>query len=299
MEAGFDERKDAAELALQLGTHHHELRLDGRDMPLVLPRMMRHLEEPRMSFSYPNFLTAGVASRWVKVVLSGMGGDELFGGYPWRYAIAEQPEFIDRYFDYWNRLLDAREAARALTPEALSALDLERPREVFDRTIAPADGLAPLDRILYYESKTFLHGLLILEDKLSMAHSLETRVPFLDSELVDFVLTIPVELKLQASKSKDLFRRAMSVSLPEEVTTRKKTGFTPPQAAWFRGDQAAYVQEILLGERACDRGIFRVEFARDTIAEHASGKVDRRLLIWTMLCLEWWHRIFIDGEYVT
>jgi asparagine synthase (glutamine-hydrolysing) len=111
------------------------------------------------------------------------------------------------------------------------------------------------------------------------------------------VLTIPVELKLQARKSKDLFRKAMSVSLPEEVVDRKKTGFTPPQAAWFRTGQSDYLEEILLSERACDRGLFRIEFVRDALAEHRAGRVDRRLLIWTMLCLEWWHRIFIDGEY--
>jgi asparagine synthase (glutamine-hydrolysing) len=298
MEASFDERQEAASLARQLGTHHHELRLDSRDMPLVLPRLVRHLEEPRMSFSYPNYLTAGMASRWVKVVLSGVGGDELFGGYPWRYAIAERPDFIEAYFGYWNRLLDARTARRALSEEMLAAVDLGRPRAIFDQVISAADGLSSLDRILYFESKTFLHGLLLIEDKLSMAHSLETRAPFLDRELVDFVLTVPVEMKLQARKSKDLFRKAMSVSLPEEVTSREKTGFTPPQAAWFRSSQGDYVQEILLSERARDRGIFRVEFVRETIADHRTGKADRRLLIWTMLCLEWWHRTFVDGEHV-
>jgi asparagine synthase (glutamine-hydrolysing) len=298
MEAGFDERQEAAALAGQLGTHHHELRLDSHALPLTLPRLVRHLEEPRMSFSYPNYLTAGMVSRWVKVVLSGVGGDELFGGYPWRYAIAEQPDFIDAYFGYWNRLLDAGTARRALSEKMLAAVDLARPRDVFDQVISPADGLSPLDRILYFESKTFLHGLLVIEDKLSMAHSLEARAPFLDRELVDFVLTVPVEMKLQAGKSKDLFRKAMSVSLPEEVISRGKTGFTPPQGAWFRSSQADYVEEILLSERARDRGIFRVEFVRETIAEHRTGRFDRRLLIWTMLCLEWWHRIFLDREHV-
>jgi asparagine synthase (glutamine-hydrolysing) len=299
MEAGFDEREDAAGLAGHLGTHHHELLLDSHDMEMVLPRLVRHLEEPRMSFSYPNYLTAGLTSRWVKVVLSGVGGDELFGGYPWRYALAGEPGFPDRYYEYWTRLLSAAELRRALSQEALDSLDIGRPRAVFDRIMAQGEGLPQLDRILYVESKTFLHGLLILEDKLSMAHSLESRVPFLDHELVDFVLTIPAEVKLEGARSKDLFRRAMTGRLPDNVVSRKKTGFTPPQAAWFQSSQAAYVEDVLLSERACDRGVFEVEFVKDVLEEHRGGERDRRLLLWTLLCLEWWHRIFLDGEHVT
>jgi asparagine synthase (glutamine-hydrolysing) len=297
MEAEFDERRDAVELARELGTHHHELLLDPHDLEMVLPRLVYRIEEPRMSFSYPNYLTAGMASRWVKVVLSGVGGDELFGGYPWRYAIAEEADFMERYYDYWTRLLSVDEMKRAFAPEFLAQLDLDHPRATFDSIIGPSEGLSALDRILYFESKTFLHGLLVIEDKLSMAHSLESRVPFLDNDLVDFVLRLPAEVKLKGARSKDLFRSAMSGKLPDNVVHRKKTGFTPPQATWFQGSQSNYLEAVLFSERALDRGLFRTEFIRDVLEGHRSGRTDRRLLIWTLLCMEWWHRIFIDGEH--
>jgi len=300
MEAGFDELADAAALAGHLDTHHHELVLDSQDMEMVLPRIVRHLEEPRMSFSYPNYLTAGVASRWVKVVLSGVGGDELFGGYPWRYALADgRPDFDERYFSYWERLLPASELASALRPGLVSESDLARPRAVFDAVRAPAGDLPELDRILYTESKTFLHGLLVIEDKLSMAHSLESRVPFLDNDLVDLMLTIPAESKLYGRRSKELFRRAMVGVLPEEVVSRPKTGFTPPQATWFKRDQMGYVRATLLSEQACDHGLLEPDYVRRIIDEHEQGTADRRLLLWTLLGLEWWQRIFLDGEHVT
>lgn len=297
MEAGFDERADAARLAAELGTHHHELVLDHHDMEMVLPRLVRHLEEPRMSFSYPNYLTAGFASRWVKVVLSGCGGDEMFGGYPWRYAMADEPDFPESYFGLWTRLLSQDEMREGFRPELLAEMDLERPRAVFDEAMAPASDLPPLDQVLFFESKTYLHGLLIVEDKLNMAHSLESRVPFLDNDLVDYCLTVPAELKLETGRSKDLFRRAMVNLLPEEVRTRKKTGFTPPQAAWFRSGQADYLAKILLSDRARERGVLRPEFAERLLREHRTGESDRRLVLWTLLCVEWWQRIFIDGEH--
>ena len=207
MEAGFDEREDARGLSKLLGTHHHELLLGPQDMDLTLPRLIRALEEPRMSFSYPNYLTAGMASRWVKVVLSGAGGDELFGGYPWRYEIAGRDDFRDAFFGSWQRLLADDALESVLTPGTLAALDPERPRRVFDEILEPVSDLPDLDQILFFEKRTFLHGLLVLEDKLSMAHSLESRVPFLANELVDFVLTIPAETLLRGGRSKALFRR--------------------------------------------------------------------------------------------
>jgi asparagine synthase (glutamine-hydrolysing) len=299
MEAGFDERADAAALAGLLGTHHHELLLDAQDMEMVVPRLVRHIEEPRMSFSYPNYLTAGMASRWVKVALSGTGGDELFGGYPWRYSMANEADPIERYFAFWNRLLNAAELKEALSDRILVDLDLDRPRVIFDRYLAESEGLPVLDRMLHFEFCTFLRGLLLIEDKLSMAHSLEVRVPFLDNELVDFAMTVPADVKLRGGQSKRLFREAMIGMLPENVRNRDKTGFTPPQAAWFRHEQIGYTERLLLSDRAQGRGLWRADFLRRTLEEHRAGKKDRRLLLWTMICLEWWHRIFEDGEYIS
>ena len=298
MESGFDERADARELADELGTHHKELLLDAEDLEIVLPRVVGALEEPRMSFSYPNYLTAGAASRWVKVVLSGAGGDEVFGGYPWRYRFASEPNWRDAYFGYWERLLPRASLGELLTDSALGSVDLDRPRAAFDAILDNVDGAAPLDAVLYYEFKTFLHGLLVIEDKLSMAHSLETRVPFLDNELVDFMLSVPASTKLAGDVSKALFRQAMGPALPEAVLNRRKTGFTPPQAAWFRGRQHAYTRSVLLSDRARERNLVRPEVVTRYLDEHASGAADHRLILWTLLCMEWWHRLFVEGEHL-
>lgn len=298
MEAGFDERPQAAALARALGTHHHELCLDEHDLEMVLPRVVLHLEEPRMNFSYPNYLTAGFASRWVKVVLSSVGGDEIFGGYPWRYALAAEDNFVERYFGFWTRLLTAEELREGLAAPLADA-DLERPRRLFDDVLARVEHLPNLDRVLYFELRTYLHGLLVVEDKLSMAHSLESRVPFLDNELVDLTLTIPGHVKLDTTLSKDLFRKAMRERLPREVVERGKMGFIPPQAAWFRGGQSEYLERILLSDRAREHGVLRPEFVQRLIAEHRKGIRDRRLVLWTLLCLEWWHRVFVDREHAT
>src|SRR6266540_3563750 len=294
MEAGFDEREDAAALARTLGTHHKELLLDADDLEMVLPRVVLHLEEPRMNFSYPNYLTAGFASRWVKVVLSSVGGDELFGGYPWRYELAG-PDFLDRYYGAWSRLLTREELEDGLSDELVADVDLGRPRRLYDDVMARTEGLPDIERMLYYELKTYLHGLLLIEDKLSMAHSLESRVPFLDNELVDLALTIPASMKLDGGVSKSLLRQAMRGRLPESVLTRGKTGFVPPQGLWFT--LSRYVDDVLLSDRALARGLYKPGFVERLIEEHRSGARNRRLVLWTLLCLEWWHRIFMEGEH--
>ena len=291
-EAGFDEREEAAEFAATLGTHHHDLVLDSHDLEMVLPRVVLHLEEPRMNFSYPNYLTAGFASQWVKVVLSSVGGDELFAGYPWRYELAEERDFVERYYAAWSRLLTRDELAAGL---AENGVDLERPRRLYDEALAVTEGLPPLERMLNYELTTYLHGLLLVEDKLSMAHSLESRVPFLDNDLVDLALTIPAATKLHGGVSKGLFRHAMRDRLPEAILTRGKTGFVPPQGTWFQ--QEGYLDAVLLSDRARSRGLYRPGFIEGLIHEHRSGIRNRRLVLWTLLCLEWWHRIFIEGEH--
>jgi len=295
-EAEFDERADAALLANELGTHHHELLLDSSDMEMVFPRLILHLEEPRMSFSYPNYLTAGMTSRWVKVVLSGIGGDEIFGGYPWRYGFADGPAFHDRYFDYWNRLFKPAELRKLIDPDFAADVDFGRPRAIYDTIMGEVGDLPALDQILYFESSTYLHGLLVVEDKVSMAHGLESRVPFLDNSLVDLMLRVPAATRVDKGSSKDLLRRAMAGRLPDHVVGRKKTGFTPPQEAWFRSAQFDYVQEILLSPRTLERGVVRPDALRAMVAGHRSG-TDHRLALWTLLGLEWWHRVFVDGEH--
>jgi asparagine synthase (glutamine-hydrolysing) len=173
-------------------------------MERCLPSLARHLEEPRVGQSYPNFYAAKLASKFVKVVLSGAGGDELFGGYPWRYYRAVVNDnfdhYVDKYYGFWQRMLSDSERQRLFSPIADDVRDVDT-REIFrnvfrhhDRELATPETY--INHSLYLEAKTFLHGLLVVEDKLSMAHSLESRVPFLDNDLVDFAMRVPAHLKL-------------------------------------------------------------------------------------------------------
>ena len=194
IELAFDERVKAEAMSARFRTEHYEMVLKAGDMERCLPKLAWHLEEPRVGQSYPNYYAAQLASRFVKVVLSGAGGDELFGGYPWRYyraAVADDfDHYVDQYYGYWQRLLDNSQLKKVFTPIAGDVADVWT-RDIFADAFDTHDNAleTPEDYInhsLYFEAKTFLHGLFVVEDKLSMAHSLETRVPFIGQRLGRF-----------------------------------------------------------------------------------------------------------------
>ena len=204
IELGFDERTKAEAMSARFKTEHYEMVLKAGDMERCLPKLAWHLEEPRVGQSYPNFHAAQLASKFVKVVLSGAGGDELFGGYPWRYyrAVVNQDfdHYIDQYYGFWHRLIPNQEIHQVFAPIWNEVKDVWT-RDIFRDVFRTHDNELdrPEDYInhsLYFEAKTFLHGLFVVEDKLSMAHGLETRVPFMDNDLVDFAMKCPVNLKL-------------------------------------------------------------------------------------------------------
>jgi len=327
LELGFDERPAAERLSYLAGTEHYEMVLKAGDMERAMRRLVWHMEEPRVGQSYPNFYAAKLASRFCTVVLSGAGGDELFGGYPWRYyraaANADFDDYAAEYYGFWQRLLPP-EAARAIfAPLGDAAADVDPPalfRGVFANH---ANALAtPEDYInhsLYFEAKTFLHGLLVIEDKLSMAHSLETRVPFLDHDLVDFAMRVPVREKLanltetvrvnenepggkraryfeRTRDGKLLLRATMGRYIPADITDAVKRGFSAPDASWFRGESMEYVQRTLVdGKARIYDWLDRATVGR-LIEDHRSGRENRRLLIWSLLYLETWCRVFLEGE---
>jgi asparagine synthase (glutamine-hydrolysing) len=319
IELGFDERAKAEAMSYHFKSEHYEMVLKAGDMERVLPKVAWHLEEPRVGQSYPNYYAAQLASKFVKVVLSGAGGDELFGGYPWRYYRAvvngSFDEYIGKYYAFWQRLLEdgqLRELFAPIWPEVAQISTRDIFRDVFPHHDAqiqrPEDYI---NRSLYLEAKTFLHGLLVVEDKLSMAHSLETRVPFLDNDLVDFAMRCPVHLKLnnlaevmrineneagdkqarffqRTRDGKQILRDVMRRWIPPEVTEAEKQGFSAPDASWFKGDSIEFVRRTLLSGKAriyewLDQGA-----AQALIQEHLSGARNRRLLIWSLLSFEQW-----------
>ena len=129
-----------------------------------------------------------------------------------------------------------------------------------------------------------------------MAFSVEARVPLLDNELVDLLETMPADLKYDGVHSKIVLREALRGILPDEVLSRRKQGFTPPDETWMRTVSRPYIERILLSPASLDRGLFRPEAIRGILQNHFDGRSNHRFLIWSLLCIEWMQRLFVDGE---
>jgi asparagine synthase (glutamine-hydrolysing) len=285
-------------------------------MERCLPKLAWHLEEPRVGQSYPNFYAAKLASRFVKVVLSGTGGDELFGGYPWRYYRSANSrnfeEYVDEYYLYWQRLLSNSEMKQVFAP-VWSEVQHVWTRDIFRDVFATHDNTLerPEDYInhsLYFEAKTFLHGLFVVEDKLSMAHSLESRVPFMDNDLVEFAMQCPVNLKVnnlaealrldenlpgskrdayahKTNDGKSILRDAMSRHVPEVTVEAQKQGFSAPDASWFRGESIAFVDMAGASAPSSVTDALDWRVIQEAIEQHTAGTRNRRLLLWSVLNL--------------
>jgi asparagine synthase (glutamine-hydrolysing) len=314
LELAFDERAKAEHMSYHFKTEHYEMVLKAGDMERCLPKLVYHLEEPRVGQSYPNYYAAKLASKFVKVVLSGAGGDELFGGYPWRYYRAVNNDnfenYIDKYYQFWQRLVSNSELKQLFAPiwaDVSHVWTRDIFRDVFQQKASELT--TPEDYInhsLYFEAKTFLHGLLVVEDKLSMAHSLESRVPFLDNDLVDFAMRCPVALKLNNLKEvvrlnenepgnktstyfqktkdgKQILRDVMGRYIPEDISKAEKQGFSAPDASWFKGDSIQFVTEALFKPNQPVFQFLDFDCVKQLAEEHASGQQNRRLLIWSLL----------------
>jgi asparagine synthase (glutamine-hydrolysing) len=327
-EANFDERQDAELMANHLKTEQFEQVMNAGDIRWSLPKLVYHLEDLRVGMSYPNYYIARLASKFVKVCLQGTGGDELFGGYPWRYYKVfdslSQEDFFDQYYDFWQRLVPKEEKSELFSKEVLDQIDLNAPRQVFERVFTFNDKLkydTPQDHInnsLYFEIKTFLPGLFLVGDKLSMAHGLEERFPFMDNDLVDFAMQVPVEHKLgdltkeidkidenlaakrktyrEHDDGKNILRKAMQDYIPEQILNRKKQGFSAPDESWYRGENAAYINEILLRSDTLCTEFINKSFIKKIVNEHLNEGKNHRLLLWSFLNFEWWCRIFLNDE---
>jgi len=319
IELAYDERIKAEAMSARFKTEHYEMVLKAGDMERALPKLARHLEEPRVGQSYPNYYAAQLASKFVKVVLSGAGGDELFGGYPWRYyraAVCNNfDDYVDQYYGFWQRLIDNTHIKKVFAPiwgDVSHVWTRDIFRDVFlnheNKLERPEDYI---NHSLYFEAKTFLHGLLVVEDKLSMAHGLETRVPFLDNDLVDFAMSCPVRLKLnnlsevmrinendpgnkqnqffqKTRDGKQILRDVMRNHIPKDITDAVKQGFSAPDGSWFKGESIDYVRRQLVHGNPRIYEYMDRSAVHGLIDEHLSGKQNRRLFIWSLLNVEQW-----------
>jgi asparagine synthase (glutamine-hydrolysing) len=279
--------------------------------------------------SYPSYYISRLASKFVKVCLQGTGGDELYGGYPWRYyrifrSIGKQ-DYFNQYYDFWQRLVRESEK-KELFNDIVSkkVLDFDAPRKTFEKVFLFNEKLQyetpeqHINNSLYFEIKTFLPGLLLVGDKLSMAHNLEERFPFMDNTLVDFAQKVPIKHKLGNLESmkrldenefgcksrnyteyddgKNVLRKAMMGFMPEQIINRKKQGFSAPDESWYRGENATYMTDLLLHKKTISSEFINPAFTQKILDEHINKKINHRLLLWSLMNFEWWCKIFLSGE---
>jgi asparagine synthase (glutamine-hydrolysing) len=169
----------------------------------------------------------------------------------------------------------------------------------------------------YFEIKTFLPALLLVGDKLAMANGLEERFPFLDNDLVDFAMKIPVKHKLgnfenlkrmdentfgnkkkaymEYDDGKSVLRKAMTSFMPEKIINRKKQGFSAPDESWYRGENAQYIKDLLLNKKTVSSEFINPAYVEKIINEHIDQRMNHRLLLWSFMNFEWWCRIFLDN----
>jgi len=328
----FDEANYARKVAARFGTDHHELVLQP-DVVGTLEKLTPGLEEPFADSSIlPTYYVSCLARQHVTVALSGDGCDELFAGYD-RYArllrrnhlnnipqslgrlyreklYHRLPNFYGRRFLFnismplRDRYIDSvshfpvwgRERALFSRYFLLWADSVPSPLESFRRTFdeAPANDL--VSRLLYLDSKTYLpFDILTKVDRMSMATSLEVRVPILDHLLVEWVTSLPISLKFRNLSGKYILKKlAERVGVPSEVLYRPKQGFALPLVHWMRKELKRDLVEILLERRTLERGYYSKTAIRALVEEHTSGRRDRSHEIWLLLMLELWHRNFLE-----
>ena len=304
-EHSFDELAKARVVAERFGTEHHELRLDPNIVELF-PAVAGSFDEPFADdAAIPTYLVSQLAAKTVKVALAGEGGDELFGGYdvyaahsiaglarPFTPLLRRVPSpRVQRFAGAATLPAFERHLAwkRMFTPDARHGLlrsrgtdPVTRYRSRWDET----NGADDLARVLDLDVGTYLADeLLVKADRASMAHSLEVRVPFLDTVLSEFAFGLPSRLKVRGLAKKRLLRKALAPIVPAEILGARKQGLTLPAAQWLRGPLEPYARELL----ANDRGLFDTTFVNRLLDDHVAGRRDNWKQLWTLLSFAAWH----------
>src|SRR5687767_58990 len=339
-ESDFDETPYASMVAERYHTDHIEERV-ATNLIQSLPKMIWHLDEPSDPIAACMYQAAQLASKHVKVVLGGDGGDELFAGFDryvgnryidmyslmpralrkglmgpmldrlpdsftyksmtqklrWVHHLSMQSTAAEQYAEATCFFRFTHEEKQALYSEILwkelgnrnSTLAITEP---FDQ--AEADDL--LDRMLYTDFVTRLpeHSLM-LTDRMTMAHGLEARSPFLDHELVEFLAKVPGDIKVQNNQTKHLMRKLAADYLPAPILNREKQGFMLPIAYWFRTDLFPLVSQTLEKSHFVKEGWFKKDTIQNLLTEHRSNRHDHHVRLWMLLNLELWHQLYIEG----
>ncbi|MGE5359480.1 MAG: asparagine synthase (glutamine-hydrolyzing) [Bacteroidales bacterium] len=329
-EPAFDELEHARLVAAHFGTEHHEFVVHP-DAVAILDDLVGHFDEPfGDSSAIPTWYVSEIARRHVTVVLSGDGGDELFGGYdrylphprvtafdrlrlPGRYRAAalawpHLPHgFRGKNFlrhvaqNAGGRYLDAISMFHADEQLALIAPELRRRIQVTDARGAMAsrlDRFAALpwsSRMMRLDFETYLpEDVLTKVDRMSMAHSIESRVPLLDNEVVAFAASLPASFKIREGVRKHVLKRAAGRLLPPSILARRKQGFGVPLGTWFKGNLRELFGDVLRSATTAQRGYFDRAFVDRMVGEHLSGRRDHTLRLWQLVVFELWHRQYLD-----
>lgn len=324
-------------------TDHHEIIVSPEQFFEALPKLVWHEDEP---LAHPSsvalFFVSQLASRHVKVVLTGEGSDEMLGGYERYYKtiynmalgphyhsltstslrrvvsrrieslpvdsrarhklsrtfLCLEPDIESLYFDNFAVFTRAmqQELLTAETKERVGVID---PYADMRRYFESTDAGSLLNRMLYADVKTYLQELLMKQDQMSMAASIESRVPFLDHKLVEYTARLPERLKVRRGwTTKYILRESMKHVLPEPILSRKKMGFPVPVGAWFRGPYRHIIDEYVLGARAASRELFDQDYVRRIAARHQAGENHTERL-WALVNFEIWLRRFMDSEHAS
>ena len=320
-------------------TNHHEIIVSPEQFFAALPQLVWHEDEP---LAHPSsvalYFVSKLASKHVKVVLTGEGSDELLAGYGryrrtmWNLSMGRKynkltpsvarntirkqiehtlpggrlrqklmrtflvlsPELESIYFDNFA-VFPTPMQQQMFTRETNDRIHGIDPYVELRKLLARTKDLSLLDGLLYADIKTYLHELLMKQDQMSMATSIESRVPFLDHKLVEFTASMPDTMKLRGATTKFVLRESMKGVLPEKILSRSKMGFPVPIGSWFRGPFKSVIDEYVLSERALSRGIFAPDFVRKLVSLHQSGE-DHAERLWSLLNFEMWQRRFLDRD---
>jgi asparagine synthase (glutamine-hydrolysing) len=328
-ERSFDERADARLVAERYGTTHHEL-LVRPDPQALLPALADAFDEPFAdSSALPTYLVSRLAAGHVKVALSGEGGDELFGGYYTYVAdlLAERVAPLARLarplverlpsstarasFDYKAKRfvraahlppLERHHGWKVIfSPDARSALTGRRasfdPLEVYRRRYRETEAADRLARLQDVDFGIYLvDDLLVKTDRASMAHSLEVRVPFLDSVVTNLAFALPARHRVRGLAKKVLLRKAVAPLLPPEIVHGRKRGFSIPAARWLRGELEPFARATLSGETLRRQGFFHPETVGRLLDEHVAGAEDRSRQLWGLLAFTLWYERHVEQE---
>lgn len=336
----MDESPYADEMAERLGSIHHSIQATTKGLEDLLPKLVWHMDEPIGDpAAITSYLVSKHARETLTVLLSGVGGDEIFGGYP-RYLATRMvnnmqwvPRFLRKTFAVTTNVLPGgkfalfRNIKKLAKSIAMSPMDAymkmltyfgpEEQRKLFskdfydeyhsedlyqyhrqytDQTV----GRPLLDRMQHLDFKTFLPCLnLAYTDKMSMAASIEVRVPFLDEDVVQSIFTLPPNLRVKGNTRKYIFKKSMQGHVPESVIWRKKTGFGSPIHSWICGQFRDVIEHYLGESRLQQQGIFNPQFVRGLLQREYQGKDYLSNHIWQLLTFQIWYDVFVDGSGVS